>query len=57
MHANFFVDQWKRIEGAAFMQALEIAADFPIVSPLLVTYGFPVMPPCSHVSFVVEHKC
>lgn len=33
--------QWKRIEGAAFMQALEIAADFPNVSPLLVTYGFP----------------
>ena len=25
------------------MQALEIAAGFPNVSPLLVTYGFPVM--------------
>jgi len=43
MHANFFVDQWKRIKGAAFMQALEIAAGFPNVPPLLVTYGFPVM--------------
>nr|CAB3450348.1 unnamed protein product [Digitaria exilis] len=30
----------ERIRSLALMQALEIAADFPNVSPLLVTYGF-----------------
>ncbi|RLN23869.1 uncharacterized protein C2845_PM07G21230 [Panicum miliaceum] len=32
--------QWKRVEGVAYMQALEIAADFPDVFPFLVSYGF-----------------
>ncbi|RLN30452.1 uncharacterized protein C2845_PM05G02150 [Panicum miliaceum] len=33
--------QWKRIKDVAYMQALEIAAGFPDVSPLLITYCFP----------------
>nr|CAB3447212.1 unnamed protein product [Digitaria exilis] len=32
--------EWERIRSLALMQALEIAAGFPNVSPLLVTYGF-----------------
>jgi hypothetical protein len=32
--------QWTKIEGVAYMQALEIATGFPNVSPLLVSYGF-----------------
>ncbi|CAL4891062.1 unnamed protein product [Urochloa decumbens] len=32
--------KWERIRSLALMQALEIAAGFPNVSPLLVTYGF-----------------
>ncbi|KAK8458585.1 hypothetical protein SEVIR_3G400601v4 [Setaria viridis] len=33
--------QWERIRGVAYMQALDIAASFPDVSPFLVSYGFP----------------
>ncbi|CAN6348428.1 unnamed protein product, partial [Urochloa humidicola] len=32
--------KWQRIRSLALMQALEIAAGFPNVSQLLVTYGF-----------------
>uniref|UniRef100_K3ZF46 Uncharacterized protein n=1 Tax=Setaria italica TaxID=4555 RepID=K3ZF46_SETIT len=32
---------WERIRGVAYMQALDIAAGFPDVSPFLVSYGFP----------------
>ncbi|KAF8693752.1 hypothetical protein HU200_039174 [Digitaria exilis] len=32
--------EWERIRSLALMQALEIAAGLPNVSPLLVTYGF-----------------
>nr|TKW29518.1 hypothetical protein SEVIR_3G400601v2 [Setaria viridis] len=48
--------QWERIRGVAYMQALDIAASFPDVSPFLVSYGFPVMTPCLLANFVVE-KC
>ncbi|KAK8450688.1 hypothetical protein SEVIR_6G075600v4 [Setaria viridis] len=33
--------QWERVRGLAYMQALEVAAGFPDVSPFLVSYGFP----------------